>query len=148
MSSGPEWEKVERPLLDQLAVLGWETLIWGEQTVDDVCDRPSERDVLLEARLRRVIRKINIGPDNVEWLDDARINLALADLRSMPAGAMLLEANRLSTDLLLGGVTVAGLDGWDGGRDQTINYIDWNNWSANDFLAVSQFRVTTPGQTT
>ena len=64
----------------------------------------------------------------------------------MPAGAKLLEANRLSTDLLLGGVTVPGLDGWDGGRDQTINYIDWDDWSANDFLAVSQFRVATPGQ--
>ena len=64
----------------------------------------------------------------------------------MPAGAKLLEANRLSTDLLLGGVTVPGLDGWDGGRDQTINFIDWDDWSANDFLAVSQFRVATPGQ--
>ena len=64
----------------------------------------------------------------------------------MPAGAKLLEANRLSTELLLGGVTVPGLDGWDGGRDQTIDYIDWDNWSANDFLAVSQFRVATPGQ--
>ncbi len=64
----------------------------------------------------------------------------------MPAGTKLLEANQLSTDLLLRGVTVPGLDGWDGGRDQTINYIDWGNWSANDFLAVSQFRVATPGQ--
>ena len=64
----------------------------------------------------------------------------------MPAGAKLLEANRLSTNLLLGGVTVAGLEGWDGGRDQTINYIDWADWSANDFLAVSQFPVATPGQ--
>ena len=64
----------------------------------------------------------------------------------MPAGAKLLEANRLSTDLLLGGVTVAGLEGWDGGRDQTIDYIDWDDWSANDFLAVSQFPVATPGQ--
>ena len=90
--------------------------------------------------------QINLGPDNVEWLDEARINSAIAELRSMPAGAKLLEANRLSTDLLLGGVTVPGLDGWDGGRDQTINFIDWDDWSANDFLAVSQFRVATPGQ--
>ena len=35
VSSGPEWEKVERPLLDQLASLGWETLIWGEQQPND-----------------------------------------------------------------------------------------------------------------
>jgi type I restriction enzyme R subunit len=143
---GPEWERVERPLLDQLASLGWDTLVWGEQLPSDDCDRSSERDVLLEKRLRLALWKINLGPDNVEWLDEARINSAVAELRSMPAGAKLLEANRLATDLLLGGVTVPGLDGWDGGRDQTINFIDWDDWSRNDFLAVSQFRVATPGQ--
>lgn len=146
MSLGPEWEKVERPLLDQLASLGWDTLIWGEQQPSEDCDRSSERDVLLEQRLRRAVQQINLGPDNEEWLDEARINSAVAELRSMPAGAKLLEANRLSTDLLVGGVTVPGVDGWNSGRDQTINYIDWENWSANDFLAVSQFRVATPGQ--
>lgn len=146
MSSGPEWEKVERPLLDQLASLEWETLVWHEQQVSDACDRSSEREVLLEQRLRRAVWQINPDPDGAEWLDDARITSAIAELRSMPAGAKLLEANRESTNLLLGGVTVPGLDGWDGGRDQTINYIDWNDWSTNDFLAVSQFRVATPGQ--
>ena len=64
----------------------------------------------------------------------------------MPAGAKLLEANQHSTGMLLGGVTVPGLDGREGGRDQTVNYIDWDDWSANDFLAVSQFSVATPGQ--
>lgn len=146
MSVGPEWEKVERPLLDQLASLGWETLIWSEQQPSDDCGRSSERDVLLEQRLRRSLRQVNLTPDDVEWLDAYRLNVAVADLRSMPAGAKLLEANRASTDLLLCGVTVPGLEGWDGGRDQTINFIDWDDWSANDFLAVSQFRVATPGQ--
>jgi type I restriction enzyme R subunit len=137
---------VERPLLDQLASLGWDTVVWGEQTRGDDFKRSSERDVLLENRLRLAIWQINLGPDNIEWLDEARLNSTIAELRSMPAGSKLPEANRLSTGLLLGGVTVAGLDGWDGGRDQTIDYIDWDNWSANNFLAVSQFRVVTPGQ--
>ena len=94
MSAGPEWVKVERPLLDQLGSLGWETLVWGEQQPSDGCDRSSERDVLLEIRLRRAIRQINLGPDNVEWLDESRLNVAVAELRSMPAGAELLEADR------------------------------------------------------
>ena len=64
----------------------------------------------------------------------------------MSAGAKLLEANRLSTDLLLGGFPVAGFDSWDGGREQTVDYIDWDDWEANDFLAVSQFTVATPGR--
>ena len=147
MTSGPEWERVERPLLDHLFSLGWEMLVWSERQADGVDARASDRDVLLEKRLGSALGKINRGPDGAPWLDEARISAAVAELRSMPAGAKLLEANRLSTELLLGGVTVAGLDGWDGGRDQTIDYIDWDDWEANDFLAVSQFTVATPGRT-
>lgn len=146
MSAGPEWEQVERPLLEQLFSLGWETLIWSERQSEGVDFRSSGRDVLLERRLRSALIRINRGPDGEQWLDEGRIGSAVAELRSMPAGAKLLEANRRSTELLLGGVTDAGLDGWDGGRDQTIDYIDWDNWEVNEFLAVSQFAVATPGQ--
>ena len=146
MTSGQEWERVEKPLLEHLFSLGWETLIWSARQSDGVDLRSSDRDVLLERRLRSALETINRGPDGLPWLEEARISAAVAELRSMPAGAKLLEANRLSTELLLGGVTVDGLPGWDGGRDQTINYIDWDNWEANDFLAVSQFTVATPGR--
>ena len=61
----------------------------------------------------------------------------------MPAGAGLLEANRRSTELLLGGFAVPGLEG---GRERIVDYICWDDWSANDFLAVSQFPVATPGK--
>ena len=146
MSSGPEWEKVERPLLDHLSSLGWETLNWSERQADGVDARASDRDVLLERRLGSALKKINRGPDGAAWLDEARISAAIAELRSMPAGAELLEANQQATEVLLQGFAVAGLNEWDGGRDKTINYIDWNNWKANDFLAVSQFTVAAPGQ--
>ena len=146
MTSGPEWDLVEQPLLEHLALLGWETLVWsGRQPTHNVA-RLSDRDVLLEQRLRSALVKINPGPNAEPWLDEARIKAAVAELGCMPAGAKLLEANRLATDLLLGGVTVAGLKGWGGGRDQTIDYIDWDDWSANDFLAVSQFPVATSGK--
>ena len=102
--------------------------------------------MLLERRLGSALKKINRGPQGAAWLDEARISAAIAELRSMPAGAKLLEANQQATELLLQGFPVAGLSEWDGGRDQTIDYIDWNNWKANDFLAVSQFTVATPGQ--
>ena len=146
MTSGPEWERVERPLLQHLFSLGWETLNWSERQSAGVDFRSSDRDVLLEKRLGSGLEKINRGPDGAPWLDEARISAAVEELRSMSAGSKLLEANRLSTELLLGGVTVDGLPGWDGGRDQTISYIDWDNWEANDFLAVSQFTVATPGR--
>ena len=146
MSAGPEWEKVEGPLLEQLFRLGWETLVWSERDSEGLDFRSSDRDVLLERRLRAALLEINRGPDGGPWLDEARIGSAVAELRSLPAGVKLLEANRQSTEMLLRGVPVAGLEGWAGGRDQTVNYINWDNWEANDFLAVSQFTVATPGQ--
>ncbi|MCY3807634.1 MAG: type I restriction endonuclease, partial [bacterium] len=146
MTSGPEWELVERPLLEHLARLGWETLVWSERKPGYSVDRSSDRDVLLEQRLRSALLRINPGRDGEPWLDRSRLDSAVAELRSSPAGSGLLEANRLSTDLLLGGTTVAGLDGWDGGRDRSVAYICWEDPSANDFLAVSQFTVATPGR--
>ena len=111
MRYGPEWEVVERPLLEHLSSLGWETLVWSERQVTDNVARLSDRDVLLEQRLGSALLKINQGPDDLPWLDEVRINSAAAELRSMPAGAKLLEANRVSTDLLLGGLQSRGLRG-------------------------------------
>ena len=146
MTSGPEWDLVEGPLLDHLVSQGWETLIWSRRQVNDRVFRSSDRDVVLEERLRSKLLEINRGPDGAEWLDEVRVGSAMAELRSLPAGLKLLEANRASTELLIGGVPVSGLERWDGGRDQTVNYIEWDNWEVNDFLAVSQFPVATPGQ--
>ncbi len=146
MTSGPEWELVERPLLAHLTLLGWHTLVWSERRSSHGADRSSERDVLLEQRLRSALPRINPGPDGSPWLDEARVGAAVAELGSPPAGAGLLEANRRATELLLGGTTVAGLERWDGGRDRSVAYIDWDNPLANDFLAVSQFTVATPGR--
>ncbi len=143
MSSGPEWERVEKPLLEHLKSMGWETLIWRERQEADAVGRDSERDVLLERRLGSALRRNNLGSNGEPWLDQGRVKSAIAELRTVPAGVGLLEANRLSTELLLGGFAVPGLDG---GREQIVDYVCWDDWSANDFLAISQFPVATPGK--
>ena len=142
MSTGPEWERVERPLLENLKLLGWETLIWRERQEADAVYRDSERNVLLEQRLGLALRRINLRPEGESWLDEDRVKSVIAELRSTPAGAGLLEANQQATELLLGGFAVPGLDG---GRERIVDFICWDDWSANDFLAVSQFPVATPG---
>ncbi len=73
-----------------------------------------------------------------------RISQAISELRHIAATG-LLEANEKATELLVSGVTVPGLDGWDGGRDQRVHFIDWTHWQRNDFTVVSQFRVDVPG---
>ncbi|MFD6855609.1 HsdR family type I site-specific deoxyribonuclease, partial [Streptomyces diastaticus] len=73
-----------------------------------------------------------------------RISQALGELTRITAKG-LLEANELTTELLIKGVTVPGLPGWDGGRDQRVHFIDWKHWQRNEFVVVSQFRVDVPG---
>ncbi len=81
MSAGPEWQQVERPLLEHLFSLGWETLVWSRRQSEGADFRSSDRDVLLERRLGSALEKINRGPDGKPWLDEARIGSAVAELR-------------------------------------------------------------------
>jgi type I restriction enzyme R subunit len=55
-----------------------------------------------------------------------------------------MEANRTATALLHDGITVDGIPGWDGGRVQTIRYIDWDHPERNEFTVVNQYRVDCP----
>ena len=126
MSKGPEWEKVEEPLLEHLASLGWDTLVWSERQSTDRVDRLSDRDVLLEQRLMPALAGINLGPNGIPWLDNARINAAAAELGSLPAGVKLFEANRLSTDLLVGrgSGSRARWVGWRSGSNHRLHRLE------------------------
>jgi type I restriction enzyme R subunit len=56
----------------------------------------------------------------------------------------LMEANEKATSLLIRGLTVEGLPGWDGGRGQTLRYIDWETPANNRFTVINQYRVDCP----
>lgn len=144
----PEYEQVERPLVAQLERMGWEHLegapVATVPSEPSRTDRGSFAEVLLAGRLRKALRRINRGPDGGEWLDDDRLATAVNAL-SRNTASKLLEANQVATERLLSGVAVEGLPGWDGGRSQTLHYVDWENPGNNAFIAVSQFRVDRPG---
>ena len=143
MSIGPEYTDVEKPLLDQLAGLGWR-LIEGSKSDPSVTERDSFRGSLLEERLRAALVKINPGPDGPPWLDESRLCEVVASLTRSEVGK-LSELNERMTERLLEGVSVAGLPDWDQGRTQRIRFIDFDEPSNNDFLAINQFRVDEPG---
>ena len=139
-----ELVEVEEPFGAQLASMKWTHLV-GSKWDPAASERESFREVLLVGRLRSAIHDINLGPNGEPWLDDDRVSQAVSALATGPAGQKLIEANQEATELLLGGTTVAGVDGWDGGRDRTINFIDFQHPERNDFVVVSQFRVDEPG---
>ena len=140
--SGPEWTQVEEPFLNQLASMGWK-VVMGNLDEPSVTGRESFREVLMKQDLRKAIAKINLR-DGEPWLDDARLSQAVSALERI-GHKKLMEANQEATELLLKGVQVEGLDGWDGGRARTIHFIDWEHPENNTFIAISQFKVDCPG---
>ena len=149
MAQGPEYTQVEKPLIDQLTHMGWTHLEGAPPGSPAPVDpaksaRASFSQIFLEEWLKAQLRVINRGPDGKAWLDDRRVSQAVGALTRIAAPS-LLEANQKATELLLRGLTVDGLPGWDGGRDQRVRYIDWDNPLRNDFVVVSQFRLDIPG---
>lgn len=137
-----ELETVERPFVEQLQSMGWRHV---EGDLDDpaVTGRTSFTEVVQEATLRRQLHALNLDAAGQPWLDYERLTQVVGAITRIPAHR-LMEANRTATELLIGGLTVEGLPGWDGGRSQTIQYIDWAHPERNEFTVVNQYRVDCP----
>jgi type I restriction enzyme R subunit len=143
MNPMDEVNAVEKPFLKQLELLGWEP-IEGEKWDPSASERENFRATLLENRLRSSLSRLNRKPDGTMWLDESRITEAVAGL-TRPGPGKLIEINEKLTDLLLEGISVAGLPEWDQGRNQRVQFIDFDHPENNDFLAINQFRVDEPG---
>jgi type I restriction enzyme, R subunit len=138
------WElgDVEKPFVAQLQALGW-TYLEGSLDTPALTGRSSFAEVIQDGVLREHLRALNPDPDGQPWLDDARLSEAVAAITRLGTHK-LMEANQKATELLVKGLTVEGLPGWDGGRGQTLRYIDWDTPANNRFTVVNQYRVDSP----
>lgn len=136
---GWELEDVEKPFVAQLLALGW-THMAGSLDAPAATGRNHFAEVVQEGVLRERLRALNPGPDGLPWLDDGRLSEAVAAITRLGTHK-LMEANEKATAQLAKGLTVEGLPSWDGGRGQTIRYIDWDTPARNHFTVASQYRV-------
>lgn len=139
---GWELEDVEKPFVAQLQALGW-AYTEGSLETPALTGRSSFTEVIQEGVLRERLRALNPGPDGQPWLDEARLSEAVAAITRLGTHR-LMEANQKATELLIKGLTVEGLPGWDGGRGQTLRYIDWDTPANNRFTVINQYRVDCP----
>lgn len=139
---GWELNDVEQPFVTLLQALGWD---FNAGSLDDpaVTGRTSFAEVIQEGLLREQLRALNPGSDGAPWLDEARLSEAVSAITRLGTHK-LMEANEKATGLLIRGLTVDGLPGWDGGRGQTIRYIDWDTPTNNCFTVINQYRVDCP----
>lgn len=141
----PEYINVEKPFLDKLRTLGWKVIDQGIGVPQEPQKslRNSFREVILTDTFKRAIRKINTTEDGREWLTDRQLDEVLRELTSF-AGQSLHEANKAIHNLLLKG-TRADRNELTGELTPLVRLVDFKNWANNDFTAINQFRLLTPG---
>lgn len=132
-----ERNHVEKPLLNQLAGLGWEILdltdLGAKQTPKDT-GRNNFAEVVMENVLREQLKIIN------SWLDTDQIGEVVKQLTQSFPTNNLLENNRYLFNLLLENTSVSE-NRKTGEKSPTVCFIDFERPSNNSFIAVCQFKV-------
>ncbi|MDO2950389.1 type I restriction endonuclease [Aeromonas simiae] len=139
-----EYLEVEKPLLDQLAAMGWEVhdLGQGVPKAPSTSFRSSFRQMVLPDIFKKAVDRINTTEDGQHWLTDSQLETLLGDVTDFGTHK-LLEAN----ETFLQRLYKWQLDRNEvtGEADPVVKLIDFDNWQNNTFTAINQFRIDTPG---
>ena len=139
-----EYTEVEQPFLQQLAEQGWTIVDHGNGVPQDAAPslRRNFREWLLPAVFDDAVRNINRTGDNRSWLTDRQLEDLRNQLLRQP-NRTLLEANEAVQALLFKAQT--DVNELTGERDPVVRLIDFQHPENNQFHAVNQFRIDTPG---
>jgi type I restriction enzyme R subunit len=140
-----EYLHVEKPFLDQLAALGWKVTDQGQgfiPTDPAKSLRTNFREWFLPEVFRQAVRSINLPPDGKPWLTERQLDDLRDQILRQP-NRTLLEANETTQGLFL----KAQVDRNEitGESDPVVKLIDFAHPERNQFQAINQFRVDTPG---
>jgi type I restriction enzyme R subunit len=139
-----EYTEVEQPFLQQLASLGWTVIDQGTGVPQDanISLRANFRQWLLPEMFNATVRAINRTDDGREWLTDRQLEDLRGQLLRQP-NRTLLEANEAVQSLLL--KAQVDVNELTGESDPVVRLIDFHTPENNQFHAINQFRIDTPG---
>ena len=140
-----EYFHVEKPFLDQLSALGWTVIDQGQGFIpsDPTASlRDNFREWLLPEVFRSAVRAINRTTAGTPWLTDRQLDDLRSQILRQP-NRTLLEANEAVQALFL----KAQVDRNEitGEPDPVVQLIDFTHPERNQFHAINQFRIDTPG---
>jgi type I restriction enzyme R subunit len=140
-----EYFHVEKPFLTQLAALGWQVTDLGQGLIPvdpSKSLRTSFREWLLPEVFRNAVRAINRMPDGKPWLTDRQLDDLRDQILRQP-NRTLLEANEATHSLFL--KAQVDRNELTGESDPVVKLIDFAHPDRNQFHAINQFRIDTPG---
>jgi type I restriction enzyme R subunit len=128
---------VEQPAIQLFRTLGWEVgdpfdTIWGPR---GSLARESDHEVVLLARLRRALERLNPG------LPADALDAAIEELTRDRSALSDVAANQDLYELIKNGVKVKARDERGRQQDVTVRVIDWRAPEHNDFFLASQVWV-------
>lgn len=139
-----EYTEVEQPFLQQLAALGWTSIDQGQDIPQDPTQslRRHFRQWLLPDIFQQAVTAINTTADGQSWLTAKQIQ-DLTDQISRQPNKTLLEANEAIQKLLF--KAQVDVNELTGEQDPVVKLIDFAQPENNQFHAINQFRIDTPG---
>jgi type I restriction enzyme R subunit len=139
-----EYSEVEQPFLQQLAEQGWTVIDQGTGVPQDatLSLRDNFRQWLLPSVFDSAVRAINRTGDGKPWLTDHQLDDLKNQLLRQP-NRTLLEANEAVQGLLF--KAQVDVNELTGESDPVVRLIDFRTPENNQFHAVNQFRIDTPG---
>lgn len=139
-----EYTEVEQPFLRQLSSLGWNCIDQGSGIPADSIKslRLNFRQLVLPEVFYDALRKLNTMPDGTSWLTSKQCEDLYEQILRQPQKT-LLEANEAIQKLLF--KAQVNVNELTGEEDPVVKLIDFANPENNQFHAINQFRVDTPG---
>lgn len=136
---------VEKPFLDQLEALRWTVIDQGHggiPTEPAASLRTGFREWLLPRVFRDAVRSINMTAGGETWLTDHQLDDLRDQILRQP-NRTLLEANEATQALFL--KAQVDRNELTGESDPVVRLIDFAHPERNQFHAINQFRIDTPG---
>lgn len=138
-----EYQFVEKPLLNQLASMNWTVIEQPSGIPTDPAKslRISFREVVIKSEFIKAVNAINLHEDE-PWLTPEQLEGLYEDFTNFGVRS-LLENNQQF---------IERLNKWQvdenaitGEQNPVVKIIDFDNWNANSFVAINQYRLDTPG---
>ena len=139
-----EYTEIEQPFLQQLHTLGWQIIDQGASIPSDPAKslRVNFRQWLLPEVFAQSVAALNAIADSTSWLTPKQLQDLQDQILRQP-NRTLLEANEAIQKLLF--KAQVDVNERTGEQDPIVKLIDFTHPQNNQFHAINQFRIDTPG---